>query len=228
MLSIIIPSLMRIERLKETILELSKCDVVGEIILIDNSKNNQPWDIPKLKHICEETNIYINPAWNKGASLAKYDKLCFMNDDIWFDWSYLKEISEYISPDVGFIGMAPENYETPSANFQIIPIEPNTKALRGHRPIGFACCFFVHKSNWDPIPDDIKLWAGDDWLFYRSRGKNHLICGIKCFGFLSATLSDSTLESELGPIKTNDMLTIKEYVKQGLVPNFLIGTIWWN
>ena len=156
---------MRIDRLIKTIHDLSLNDEVGEIILIDNSVTDKKIYSPKLEHIKEKENTFINPAWNKGASLAKYDKLCFLNDDIWFDWKYLHVISDHIRPDLGIIGMAPENYKENPGLFSI-------SHFQGRRPTGYACCFFVHKSNWDPIPDDMKLWAGDDWLFYRSKKPN--------------------------------------------------------
>jgi hypothetical protein len=226
MISVIIPSLMRIERIYRTLIELSNCETVGEIILIDNSENTKPLNLPKLVHICEGVNTYINPAWNKGAKIAKFDKLCFLNDDVWFDWSYLEKIDPFISKDRGFIGMSTSNYKDPNPEFTFDEISPNGEIVRGHRPVGFACCFFVYKENWDPIPDDIKLWAGDDWIFYRSPNPNYAISGLKIEGKLSATLDDPELEVQLGPIKTQDMMNMKKYINLGLVPNYFLGTIW--
>lgn len=228
MISVIIPSLMRIDRLHRTLSELSSCDVVGEIILIDNSENPVDINIDKVLHIKEFKNTFINPAWNKGASIAKFDKLCFMNDDIWFDWKYLKDIDQLITTDVGFLGMSYDNYYTPSESFKLIDPFPDGKTIRGFRPIGFACCFFVHKDNWDYIPDDLKLWCGDDWLFYRSKNPNYLIDGIKCEGFLSATLSDDDLKEVLNPIKENDMEVMISLINKGIIENYLIGTKWWK
>src|SRR5574343_47874 len=105
MVSVIIPTLMRISRIYQTLIELSKCSHVGEIILIDNTTNTIPIKLDKLTHICEGINTYVNPAWNKGVKLAKYDKLCILNDDVWFDWDKLGEISEFISEEIGIIGM---------------------------------------------------------------------------------------------------------------------------
>lgn len=228
MISVIIPSLMRELRIYKTLIELSNCDVVGEIILIDNSDNQSPLNIPKLNHICEGQNTYINPAWNKGAKIAKFEKLCFLNDDVWFDWENLKEIENFISRDSGFIGMSTDNYQIlQSTNLNFSNPDPDGKTSRGQRPVGFACCFFVHRDNWDPIPENIKLWAGDDWLFYRSRNPNYVISGLKIDGKLSATLGDPEMESQLGPIKTQDMLNMREYIRSGEIENYLLGTIWW-
>jgi hypothetical protein len=228
MISVIIPTLLKVDRLYKTLYELSICEEVGEIILINNTTNEISLNIPKVRQIFEGRNTYINPAWNMGARLAKFDKLCIINDDIWFDWKYLSEISNYIVEENGLIGMSSFNYNTPLYPFQINAINSNEKTTRGHRPTGFACCFFIHKNNWDFIPEDMKLWAGDDWMFYRSKKVNYVIDGLKCEGSVSATLDDASLEAEFGPIKTNDMVMMKKFVERGLIENFLLGTIWWN
>lgn len=226
-MTIIIPSLGRIPRFyQQTIYELSACDAVTEIILIDNTTNIIPIDIPKVIHICEGKNTYINPAWNKGAKLANTDKLCFLNDDLWFDWSYLSLISEHITKDKGMIGMSNDNYNTTLENFSVDLIQPSYRSNRGNRPLGFACCFFIHKDNWVDIPENIKLWAGDDWQFYANPNHNYTIGGIKCEGHIAGTLDDKELETEFNPIKYNDMLLIREEIRKGRIDNFLVNTKW--
>ena len=79
MISIIIPTLLKVNRLYQTLKELSECDVVGEIIVIDNTDNLIPFELPKLKYICEGRNTYVNSAWNKGVDISSFDKLCIMN-----------------------------------------------------------------------------------------------------------------------------------------------------
>src|SRR6202012_2663112 len=108
----------------QTIFELSACETISEIILIDNTANTIPFDLPKVTHICEGRNTYINPAWNKGVHLAKTDKICFLNDDLWFDWNYLSLISEEITKDKGMIGMSTNNYNTPNEKFSVDLINP--------------------------------------------------------------------------------------------------------
>jgi glycosyltransferase involved in cell wall biosynthesis len=220
MISFIIPSLMRIPRLLDTLRELSDCEEVGEIILIDNSTASELIELPKLIHIRESENTFINPAWNKGAKLARYDKLCFLNDDIWFDWKYLSLISSHIREDVGLIGMSTNNYIDPPDEFRIVPAFHSEKTTRGIRPVGYACCFFIHKYNWDEIPNEMKLWCGDDWLFYRSKFTNYIIDGMKCYGDLSATLSAKDLAEIFDPIKKNDLDLIRKFINEELIENF--------
>lgn len=219
MISFILPTLFKVDRIYQTLEELSKCDEVGEIILIDNTTEFKQFDIPKLKYICEEENTFVNPAWNKGAEIAIYDKVCFLSDDVWFNWNYLIDISKYITEDVGMLGMSSNNFNIDEESINIFPIEPDF--INRNRPKSFACCFFMHKKSYIEIPWDLKIWGGDDWLFYKSK-LNYIIDGIKCDGFVSFT-SDGP---EFSPIKYNDMQVMKKLIIEGKIDNYFIGTYW--
>lgn len=205
MYSVIALTMWKCDRFQQTLRELSKHPLVGEIILIDNTSNDLKIELPKLVHILERKNTYINPAWNKGVSLAKYDKLLVLNDDLWFDWNILNIVEPYVNEEIGMIGMAEENFDNPLSEFGLEPIN--------HRNGGFACAFFIHKSNWINIPFEMKLWAGDDWLFVKNRmnGKqNYKIVGFKLEGEVSGTLENADLVTTLNPIKQKD-LELKQY-----------------
>ena len=201
MYSVIIPTMWKCNRFQQTLRELSANELVGEIILIDNTPNDLKIELPKLIHILEGKNTYVNPAWNKGVSLAKYDKLLILNDDIWMDWNILKIVEPYITEETGIIGMAEENYTKPQSEFGLDPIT--------HRNGGFGCCMFVHIENYTPIPNEMKIWGGDDWLFVKNRNRrrqNYKITGFNIEGEIGATSE----QAELGPIKEND-LRLKDY-----------------
>lgn len=205
MYTIITLTMWKCPRFLETLHELSEHPLVGEIILIDNTDNTQMLAIPKLKHILEGTNTYINPAWNKGVSLANYDKLLVLNDDIWMDWNILDTLEPVVTEENGMIGMAEENLENPLNEFGLEPVYS--------RDGGFACAFFIHKNNWTPIPTEMKLWGGDDWLFVKNRNRrkqNYKIVGFKVDGEVSATLEHTALVKELNPIKQKDLM-LKDY-----------------
>lgn len=40
------------------------------------------------------------------------------------------------------------------------------------RPNGFGVAMLLRWDNYIPIPEDMRIWYGDDWLFYRRRGRN--------------------------------------------------------
>jgi len=205
MYSVIALTMWKCDRFQQTLRELSKHPLIGEIILIDNTANDLKIELPKLIHILERKNTYINPAWNKGVSLAKYDKLLVLNDDLWFDWNILDILESHITEEVGMIGMAEENFDNPQNEFGLEPIY--------HRNGGFACAFFIHKHNWIYIPNEMKLWGGDDWLFVKNKNngkQNYKIVGFKLEGEVSGTLENADLVTTLNPIKQKD-LELKEY-----------------
>jgi hypothetical protein len=59
----------------------------------------------KLIHIKEDTNTYVNPAWNKGVKLSNYDNITISNDDIIFNvdeyFNYITELNPFV--DYGYI-----------------------------------------------------------------------------------------------------------------------------
>ena len=195
------------ERFRETLSELNEHPLIGEIILIDNSEIEvEPLNLNKLNHIKEEKNTYINPAWNKGVSLAKYDKLLILNDDVWMDWGILDILSEYITPSIGAIGFAGNAIDLEeTTDMMLTPVT--------HRYGNFGVAMFIHKASWMPIPEEMKLWGGDDWIFVKNRnsGKpNFKLEGMKLFGEISGTLENADLTPILNPIKEND-LKLKNY-----------------
>jgi hypothetical protein len=107
MISVIIATMWNCDRLNQTLKELDSKDIVGEILLFDNTDNKTKiTDITKLNHILEGKNTYVTAPWNKGVRMAKYDKLLILNDDNWMDWGILNILNEYITSDIGVIGMA--------------------------------------------------------------------------------------------------------------------------
>jgi len=227
MFSVIIPTLFKHPRLIETIRELSSSNLIGQIILIDNTETKKDLDVPKLDYIFEGNNTFVNPAWNKGVSLSKYDNICILNDDIWFDWNVLEIVQDFLENSNGIIGMSEDNYHSPKSEIKITKIDPDWKTTKGQRPMGWGCCFFLNKKNWVEIPPDILIWGGDDFLFYQKNNiPNYKIEGVKCFGEISLTSDDPKLESVFSPIKNQDMMNMRGYVNTGCVQNYLLGTIW--
>jgi len=136
---------------------LNDNDMVGEIILIDNDKSKRPPQITstsKLRIIEQEENIYVNPAWNLGVELSNYPNICISNDDLVWNVQLLPLIFENIH--LGSIGQATSNYFDGPSEIKISHIT--------ERKWGWGCCFFLQKEQWIPIPPQLKVACGDDWL----------------------------------------------------------------
>lgn len=140
---------------------------VHEIIIIDNdvaAKNvNLDQYTDKVKYYPQVENIYVNPAWNLGVSLANNDLLCICNDDINFNVNdYIKFILPHISK-LGIFGsnIRPYHKVTQDLLYKINDDRITKAALATQ---GFGMLMFLNKKNWIDIPNSLKIWFGDDWL----------------------------------------------------------------
>jgi len=147
------------ERTVPLIESLINCQNVGEVIIINNNYIDTPY-LPKsdkIEHIKLPVNIMVNAAWNIGALLSRFENIAICNDDITFDPSFLGLYDDGSLAHLGVIGMAWENYQLKqSENIHI-------KAMK-QRPYGWGCLMLMHISKYDPIPVELRIANGDDWL----------------------------------------------------------------
>lgn len=173
--SVIIPTLWKSSRIHKLLNDLSKCEQVGEIILIDNA-NGEKVTIDKVVHLPMQENIYVNPAWNLGVSLAKYEHIALINDDVNFDTSIFEWL---LNKGFGTCGMAYENYHIlTDRTYQLFDLK--------ERPYGWGCLIFTTKSDYNTIDERLKIACGDDWLIKHS--KNPMILrGLRVESEISTT-----------------------------------------
>jgi len=191
MLSVIIPTMWKPKHLYKMIPMLDDHPLVGEIILIDNNKSqkNQEFlnSIKKLNYLnFEEGNIFVNPAWNVGYKISKYDKLFILNDDCLINISQLDKIYDEISPDKGMIGFSFLSYCTytieafdslcesgfgDELNLEIV--DPRNYPSRSGMPHPFyGSAYFIHKQNYHVIPEDFKIYYGDLFIYVSNLKRN--------------------------------------------------------
>ena len=208
MISVIIPTMWRCDRLNQTLNELNSHSLVGEILLFDNTTNQTPiTNLSKLNHILEGKNTYVTAPWNKGVKMAKHDKLFILNDDNWMDWGIMDVLYDYISDDIGVIGMAGNAIDLKESDELLLT--PVT-----HRHGNFGVAMFIHKNSWIPIPEEMKVWCQDDWLFVKNReiGKqNYALTNFKIEGSISLTNNILDTDSEIQKIRQNDLRLKQQY-----------------
>jgi hypothetical protein len=173
------------EPFKDFLNELLEHENVGEVILIDNDPLKTPLRLPssnKLNYKTFGTNIYVNPSWNWGVENAQYDNVCILNDDMKFDLNVLEDLKVILNdPNTGVCGIIPgiEGYSQPpvtDGNYEVVPWTP------GIHQFGYGCLMFVNKNNWVHIPEEIKIYYGDYFIFdtFLSTGKtNYCIINMK-------------------------------------------------
>jgi hypothetical protein len=203
MFSIVIPTLWKSPRIHNLLSNLIECNNVGEIILIDNSSEffNYYEALDKVKLIQPKENLYVNPSWNLGVKLAQYDYIGLCNDDLEFDSSIFDFIT--LNPEIvldKIVGMHSENYHINFLNG--INLRPTN-----NRNWGWGCLILFEKKNWIPIPENIRVWYGDDFIFNNNP--------VQCYnleGFPIQTEMSTTSDQEVfNEIKKQDQINYNQW-----------------
>jgi glycosyltransferase involved in cell wall biosynthesis len=188
MISIIIPTLWQSDCIYETIRDFTYCDLEGmELIIIDNANSSYKFYANRLTMVKQPENIFVNPAWNLGVEMAKNDTICLLNDDITIN---LKTLYANVSrfPEYGMIGFDANRNLTQTLNNddEVWELEETTC-----RSLGFGCMMIMPKAYYEPIPSDLKIYFGDDMLYWLNKDffkrKVYNIPNLKAIGELSKT-----------------------------------------
>jgi hypothetical protein len=167
MYSVVIPTMWNCSFFPEFLADLLEFPAVGQVIVINNNIEKMPANLPmthpKFKMMVFGTNIGVNPAWNIGVRESTYDKVCIANDDVVFDSKIFNRVDTVLNPDSGVVGICPgvKEFNQPPFEAGIGRVIPWT----GQHTYGFGCLMFVHKSWYRPVPDGLKIYYGDNWIF---------------------------------------------------------------
>ena len=162
MISYVIPTLWKSNNIYTTIDQFTKQinDPKSELIIIDNSNSSYKNEDERVKILKMENNIYVNPAWDLGVKFSSNDKVCLINDDILFN---LPKFHTFItSNDIVTVGMNNVNH-IPKDKDKWSLIEVSDKNAR---PAGMGQLMLFKKENWLSLPYKMKLWHGDDIIYY--------------------------------------------------------------
>lgn len=180
-----IPALYGYQHTKNAIESVLNQGEVCDVLLIDNGGDRDIKKIvsdytghPRFSVIANENNVFVNPAWNQIMKAFLdcpdgYDLLCIMNSDLelnkgWSDVvrSMLKENDKRsLSPKV----------VNDLARFNRVVDPSNTSCM--DVTIGLPGVFFTLTKEQCklvyPIPETIKVWFGDNWIFDKLRNSGH-------------------------------------------------------
>ncbi len=182
MIFVIVPTMWRAPHYKKMLPLLDKHPLVGEIIVIDNdtSQTDQSiLDLKKIVYLPQKENIYVNPAWNLGISVSKYDELFILNDDCLINSNCLTQIIWKISADKGILGFSELSYCGYSFETfdqmcsmgigSVVEFEPvdvlNNIQTSGMPHFSYGSAMFLHKESYYTIPEEFKIYFGDLFIF---------------------------------------------------------------
>ncbi len=172
--SVIIPTIQKAWSITRVLLDsILKDDLVGEVILINNGGAPINLVNEKLKIVNLQENAFVNPAWNLGVKMAKYDNIALLNDDILLPINILSKI-----PDLDNYGVLGCNQDM-SEEMDLIPFESEVHGITkiDFRPHQFGVFMFFKKERYRSIPSRFKIWYGDDYIF--NNNKNNGIVNVK-------------------------------------------------
>lgn len=194
MYSVVIPTLWRSENFQTSLNNVLDHPLVGEIIVINNNKTDTPqWFIDlhntKIVHVEAEENIYVNQAWNHGVQISKYNQICLMNDDIVFPNHIFDFLQYKVDILSGVVGLHKNCYGGFDSN--VLEIEDCYELETGS---GFGCLMFLDKRTYPIIPEMLKIYCGDDWIFYENLRKGlipKVVKNLPIWGHIGLTSSDN-------------------------------------
>jgi hypothetical protein len=213
MFSVIIPTMWKSIRIWGMFHRLHHSDFVDEIIVIDNAKEDRPNSqlYSKVRLIEQEENIFVNPAWNLGVKECRNENICILNDDVTFNVDEVFNVANLVLLDhpTSCLGVHPISYRGYAG-----PVEVEKGSIIGE---GWGCCIFLKKDNWVDIPEELKIWFGDNWII-----KNHEKSFSAAFQISTEMSTTSDLE-ELSSVIKHDLEEWRELnsspVKIGISSN---------
>lgn len=158
--SVVMPTLWRSARTVPLLQALDRCPLVGEIQLVDNANEARPPLPPleKLRVTNPGRNVYVNPAWNLGVRKASRPLLGLVNDDVTFDVEALLAFVLHHRKRLGCFGIHPASFD-PDATPTPIRLEAGN-----HLADQWACVLFLQRRHYVPVPQELRIWYGDDWI----------------------------------------------------------------
>lgn len=161
----------------ELLANLYEDPFVSEVILIDNTENyNDTIRIlynDKLKIKSQRKNIYVNPAWNLGVSIAKEDYIAIINDDVTIPEQIFTALSQVDIKNIGVIGACHPFIQQVEYPKRLIVEEVSLVEIY-ERTWGFGIFMVMYKNNYVSIPEEMKVWCGDDYLYHQNRVSGRL------------------------------------------------------
>ncbi len=157
--SIIIPTMWKSDKIHQMLDVYQKNELVKEIIIIDNNPSEKPnlEKYSKIIYYTEGKNLYVNPSWNIGVSLSGY-QIILANDDILIR-DLTKILKSILLTEFDIIGTQLGEIND---NFKIDSVNKFPRNCYG---------VFMYIKKYTYIPEQIKIWAGDNILFDKSKNR---------------------------------------------------------
>ena len=214
MVSFIIPTVYKSKNLKIQVSNLERCDLVEEIIIVEDAPYNGMFDgmvLNKTKIVPYDGNQkYCNGGWNLGLGLSKCFYYALSTDDIIYSTKVIEDVIHFYKtrPNLGVIGIHAVNYNKYEPGRLLV--YGITERQKEWADGGWGALMFNHKDNLMIIPEDLKHWCGDTYYLEYSRYPVYDYFGEK---FFTGNDDHGSESSKIMDVCTNDQKIYTEKYK---------------
>jgi len=176
MITVVVPVLNQIQITNEFLGYIVENVVLPEeIILIDNGSTEKIGKLVKkyngkirIRFIRHKRNTGVNAAWNEGIKLTKTPLISILNNDIVLNKYFFKKIIEasQVSEKYGIFCV------TNAKRIKQVDESRDDKVKIANMGKREGWAFTIRKeitNRLPPIPSDLKIYCGDDFLYYGTR-----------------------------------------------------------
>lgn len=212
--SVVIPTLQRAKEFEPLVSMCSEHPLVAEIIIINNADFEVPFTYPKMRILEQESNIFVNPAWNLGVTEARSEWVAILNDDIEFDEDLFQIAARQLRRGViGIVGVDGYFMNRPSGSKPRVRI-----ATYEHVAKGYGMAMFMRRDDYVPVPASLLIWGGDDWQFQNQHRPNVVVSGVRFETEVSVTSGSQEFQA----------LRAAEYEEAMRLLGPIRGQRWWH
>lgn len=200
--SVVIPTLQRAPELHPLVEQCAAHPLVLEVLVINNAPEPLSWVSPKVRVLQQAENIYVNPAWNLGAREARGEYLAILNDDIRFGDEVFDLVARALRRGWwGLVSPSRSCFTPAQAGRPGVRLADSGSPFRG-------TFMAMRLSDYVPVPDDLLIWGGDDWLFVHQKRPNAVLVNTP-FVTVMGTTSGS---AEFAPMRERERVRTWEYL----------------
>lgn len=212
MISYIIPTLWKSDSIFKLIEGFKSIeDKDAELIILDNDYENTKYisDDDRITVFQMEFNQFVNPSWQIGYHFSNNKRVCIVNDDIIFN---IKRFHKFVLESKAR-AICMTNWNRIDKDLDTWELVDN--GTPNARPAGGGQLMMVMRQNWPTLPYNMKLWHGDDIIYYyNTLIQNEKFCfirGMAVTGEQSVSVNSDIIPQEMKTTFTQDTL---EYYKE--------------
>ena len=141
--------------------------IAGEVLIIDNDSQENIKSLiePYKRKIVNPVNIYVNPAWNQAMKYfmnTDFDLLAIISSDVAMMKNWESFVGAYFKNQI----MLPKILTVPAEKMEkTVNMNPSNTIVTGENPGAFILLSREMVEKVYPIPEMLKIWFGDEWIF---------------------------------------------------------------